>query len=31
MSIVQIDSLEIFKKNRYYPTDIGLVSDNAYL
>lgn len=31
MSIIKIDSLEIFKQNRYYPTDIGLVSDNAYL
>jgi hypothetical protein len=31
MSIIQIGSLEIFKQNRYYPTDIGLVSDNAYL
>lgn len=27
MSIIQIGSLEIFKQNRYYPTDIGLVSD----
>ena len=23
MSIIQIGSLEIFKQNRYYPTDIG--------
>ena len=31
MSIIQTDSLEIFKTNKYYPTEIGLVSDNAYL
>ena len=31
MSIIQTDSLEIFKTNRYYSTDIGMVSDNAYL
>lgn len=31
MSIIQTDSLEIFKTNQYYLTDIGMVSDNAYL
>lgn len=29
--IIQKDSLEIFKQNVYYPTEIGLVSNNAYL
>jgi len=29
MSIIKIDSLEIFKQNRYYPTDIGLVAYNC--
>ena len=28
---IRTDSLEIFKQNRYYRTDIGMVSDNAYL
>ena len=31
MSIIQKDSLEIFKTNVYYPTKIGYVSNNAYL
>lgn len=29
--IIQTDSLEIFKYNNYFKTDIGMVSDNAYL
>ena len=28
---IRTDSLEIFKQNRYIKTDIGMVSDNAYL
>jgi len=28
---IQTDSLEIFKHNNYIKTDIGMVSDNAYL
>lgn len=31
MRLIQADSLEIFKTNKYFPTDIGMVSDNAYL
>ena len=31
MNIISVDSLEIFKKNTYIPSDIGFVSDNAYL
>lgn len=31
MSIIQTNSLEIFKQNIYNPTDIGMVSNNAYL
>lgn len=31
MKAIDINSLEIFKTNRYYPTEIGMVSDNAYL
>lgn len=31
MNIIQTNSLEIFKTNKYYPTEIGMVSDNAYL
>lgn len=31
MKEIDINSLEIFKTNRYYPTEIGMVSDNAYL
>lgn len=31
MRAIQKDSLEIFKTNIYIPTDIGLVSNNAYL
>lgn len=31
MKTIQTDSLEIFKQNKYIPTDIGMVSDNAYL
>ena len=31
MRTIQKDSLEIFKTNIYIPTDIGLVSNNAYL
>lgn len=31
MRAIQKDSLEIFKTNLYFPTDIGLVSNNAYL
>ena len=29
--IIRTDSLEIFKQNNYIKTDIGMVSDNAYL
>lgn len=29
--IIPIDSLEIFRTNRYIPTKIGMVSDNAYV
>lgn len=29
--IIRTDSLEIFKHNNYFKTDIGMVSDNAYL
>ena len=29
--LIKSDSLEIFKQNAYNPTDIGLVSSNAYL
>lgn len=29
--MIGINSLEIFKTNRYFPTEIGMVSDNAYL
>lgn len=29
--IIQTNSLEIFKQNTYNPTEIGLVSNNAYL
>jgi MoaA/NifB/PqqE/SkfB family radical SAM enzyme len=29
--MIDINSLEIFKTNRYYPSDIGNISDNAYL
>lgn len=29
--MIQTDSLEIFKQNVYNPSDIGLVSNNAYL
>lgn len=29
--MIDIQSLEIFKTNRYFPTEIGMVSDNAYL
>lgn len=29
--MIDINSLEIFKTNRYVPTEIGMVSDNAYL
>lgn len=29
--MLEIDSLEIFKTNRYYPSELGMVSDNAYL
>lgn len=31
MKTIQTNSLEIFKQNVYNPTDIGLVSNNAYL
>ena len=31
MNKIQTNSLEIFKQNKYIPTDIGMVSDNAYL
>ena len=31
MNIIQTNSLEIFKQNKYIPTDIGIVSDNSYL
>lgn len=31
MNTVQINSLEIFKQNKYSHADIGMVSDNAYL
>ena len=31
MRVIQKDSLEIFKTNIYLPTDIGMVSNNAYL
>lgn len=31
MKAIDINSLEIFKTNRYFPTEIGMVSDNAYL
>lgn len=29
--MIDINSLEVFRTNRYYPTEIGMVSDNAYL
>ena len=29
--IIKTDSLEIFKQNEYRQTDIGYVSNNAYL
>ncbi|MGL5748898.1 MAG: radical SAM protein [Paraclostridium sp.] len=29
--MINTDSLEIFKQNVYYPTDIGMISNNAYL
>lgn len=29
--MIKVDSLEIFKQNIYFPTDIGMVSNNAYL
>lgn len=29
--MISINSLEVFKTNRYFPTEIGMVSDNAYL
>lgn len=29
--MIDINSLEIFKTNKYYPSDIGNISDNAYL
>lgn len=31
MNLISVNSLEIFKKNTYIPSDIGLVSDNTYL
>lgn len=31
MKMIDVSSLEIFKTNRYFPTEIGMVSDNAYL
>ncbi len=31
MKTIETNSLEIFKNNRYYPAEIGMVSDNAYL
>ncbi len=31
MKLIRTNSLEIFKTNIYYPTDIGMVSNNAYL
>ena len=31
MNIIETNRLEIFKTNRYLPTDLGMVSDNAYL
>lgn len=31
MGLIQTNSLEIFKQNKYISTDIGMVSDNAYL
>lgn len=31
MNLIDISSLEIFKTNRYFPTSIGMVSDNAYI
>ena len=31
MNIIDINTLEIFKTNKYFPTEIGMVSDNAYL
>lgn len=29
--MIDVNSLEIFKINKYFPTEIGMVSDNAYL
>ena len=29
--IIKTNSLEIFKQNHYFPTKIGMVSNNAYL
>ena len=29
--MIDINSLEIFKQNRYVPTELGMLSDNAYL
>lgn len=29
--MIDINSLEIFRTNQYFPTEIGMVSDNAYL
>lgn len=31
MRMIDVNSLEIFKQNEYFPTDIGMVSNNAYL
>ena len=31
MRMINVDTLEIFKQNEYFPTDIGMVSNNAYL
>lgn len=31
MRMIDVSSLEIFKQNEYFPTDIGMVSNNAYL
>lgn len=31
MRLIDVSSLEIFKQNEYFPTDIGMVSNNAYL
>ena len=31
MRMIDVSSLEIFKQNEYFPTNIGMVSNNAYL